>query len=183
MVVLTPDAYLVEFGGAAVRATGYDGSGVACLIASMPLMNLTRQDRQLGQGGRQEWTFRYRIVMATGPWDPLAVLRQAQQFGTPPFLWAPRMEPAVREIAALDIRFDGGPLVAVKRGLDGERLILRFCNLLDTTVSGSLRLPEGYLRGESCDGLERPIAPLAAPNGRLAFEAAARSIATLALCR
>ena len=153
------------------------------MIASIPLMNLTRNDRQFGQGGQQAWTFRYRVILASGRYDPLRFVREVQRFGTPPFLQAPGGKPALKALEALEISFDGGPVLAVKAAEDGERLILRFWNVRDRTAEGSVKLPQGFERAELCDALERRKTSLPVRRGRVVFAAGARGIATVALCR
>jgi len=183
VILLTPDAFLIEFGTNAVRAPGYRLGGIPSMIASMPLMNLTRNDRQLGQGGQRAWTFRYRVILASGRYDPLRFVREAQCFGTPPFLRVPGGKPDLKALEALEISFDGGPVLAVKTAEDGERLILRFWNVLDRTVEGGVMLPERFGRAELCDALERRKASLPVRGDRAMFTAAARGIVTVALCR
>ena len=145
------------------------------------MMNLTGNDHQFGQGGRREWTFRYRLVLLTKPFDAVQAFRQAQQFATPPFLQVPGQPPAVPALKALDVSFDGGPLLAFKVAADNQRLILRFWNVLDRPVVGSLRPPSGWQRAEICDALERPRKPVSADQEQVSFEAEPHEIVTLAL--
>lgn len=172
-ILLTPDAHLVQFGAQGTTA----GSG----ITSLPMMNLTRNDWQFGQGGRRAWTFRYRLVLTEGPHDPLRPFFEAQRFGTPPHLWVDGTAPAVQALGALDIAFAGGPLLACKPAEDGGGLVLRFWNVCDRDMPGSLRLPPGYARAQLCDALERPQGALPVSDGRVAFVAAPRTIVTIAL--
>lgn len=181
MLLLTPDAHLVQFGPSAIRTPGCDASGVTCLITSMPMMNLTRHDHQLGQAGRNEWTFRYRLVLSDQPWEPVRALRQAQQFATAPFPWISGSGSAVAEIDALEIDFASGPLIAIKRPEDGSGLVLRFWNVTDKPARGSIRLPDRMCSAEQCDALERPLNPLPISARRATFAADPLSLATLAL--
>ena len=83
-------------------------------IVSMPMMNLTRNDRQLVQGGRSRWEFRYRLVLSpAGPYDPLAAFQEVQRFGAPSYLQVPGTEPALAGLRQLEIAFDGGPVTAL----------------------------------------------------------------------
>ncbi len=136
-LVLAPDSLLWRF-----------GREDACM-ASMPMMNLTGNDHQFGQAGRREWTFRYRVVLLDEPFDPLHAVQEAQRFEAPPFLQLPGQSPAVSGLAALDIDFAGGPLLAFKVAEDNDRLILRFWNVLDREVRGSFRLPSGWSKARS----------------------------------
>ena len=181
VILLSPDAFLVQFGAGANRAPGYGGPGAPCQITSLPLMNLTRQDLQLGQGGRRAWSFRYRVVFARGARDPLLPFREAQRFATPPFVWVPGTAPTVPALEKLDFDFPGGPLVSARPGGEGGGLVLRFWNTLDRPVSGGLRLLPGFTRAERCDALERPLGSLPAREGRVHFEAGPRGLATVAL--
>jgi hypothetical protein len=183
MLIITPDAYLFQRGGGSIRATGYDASELSCQIVSMPMMNLTRQDLQFRQGGRRSWKFRYRIVFDDGPWNPANAIALVQHFATPPFLWTPGSGASVPEIEQLDIEFPGGPLIAAKPGIDGESLVLRFWNVLDRKVSGSVRLPDAYDGGEICDALERSIGNIYRSENRLSFNAHPRSIVTICLTK
>lgn len=168
-LVLAPDSLLWRF-----------DRDKAC-VTSMPMMNLTRNDHQFGQGGQRQWMFRYRIVLLDKPFDPLAAVQEAQRFEIPPFLHAPGQPPAVPGLAAMDIDFSGGPLLAFKVAEDDRRLILRFWNVLDREAAGSFRLPSGWSTPEACDALERPEKPLAVVQDRVAFRVGPRGIATVAL--
>jgi len=149
----------------------------------MPMMNLTGNDWQFGQGGWNEWTFRYRICLLHGKFDPVQVVREAQQFATPPFLQAPGQSPVIPGLEALDIDFSGGPLLAFKVAQDDRRLILRFWNVRDRSIRGSLRQPPGWSRAEICDALERPVKPLDATDGTIRFGAEPLDILTVALAK
>ncbi len=168
-LVIAPDSLLWRFG----RAD-------ACM-ASMPMMNLTRNDHQFGQAGRWDWTFRYRVVLLDEPFDPLHAVQEAQQFEAPPFLHVPGRSPAVSGLAVLDIDFAGGPLLAFKVAEDNSRLILRFWNVLDREAHGSFRLPPGWSKAQVCDAMERPEKPLDAAQDRVKFQVGPRGIATIAL--
>jgi hypothetical protein len=168
-LVLAPDSLLWRF-----------GREDACM-ASMPMMNLTRNDHQFGQAGRREWTFRYRVVLLDEPFDPLRAVQEAQRFEAPPFLQVPGQPPAVDGLAALDIDFAGGPLLAFKVAEDNSRLVLRFWNVLDREAPGSFRLPPGWSKAQVCDAMERPEKPLDAGQDRVAFQVGPRGIATIAL--
>jgi hypothetical protein len=181
-IVLTPDAHLIQFGADAVRAPGVRAEQIPAQITSMPLMNLTRNDWQLGQGGQCRWTFRYRLIFADGPYDPLRPFLEAQRFGVPPYLWVPGEAPTLPGLARLEIEFEGGPVTAFKVAEDGERLVLRLWNVLDRPVRGSVRLPRGFGRAERCDALERAQEALPVERGRAGFTAAARGILTIAFC-
>ena len=63
VLVLTPDACLVQFGGNLVQRPGMTAERIPAAIASMPMMNLTRNDKQFVQGGQRQWEFRYRLVI------------------------------------------------------------------------------------------------------------------------
>ncbi len=182
-ILLTPDAPLVQFGPDAVALPGACATRIPAQIVSMPLMNLTRNDWQLGQGGQRRWRFRYRLVFSDGGYEPLGVVREAQHFCTPPFLQVPGEGPVLAGLDALEVRFDGGPVTAFKAAEDGERLIVRLWNVLDQPVRGSLRLPAGFAHAQRCDALERPKDPLAVEQGRAQFDVERRGILTLALCR
>jgi hypothetical protein len=168
-LVLAPDSLLWRF-----------GRDKAC-VTSMPMMNLTRNDHQFGQGGQRQWTFRYRIVLFDKPFDPLVAVQEAQRFEVPPFLHVPGQTPAVAGLAALDIDFPGGPLLAFKVAQDDHRVILRFWNVLDREIGGSFRLPSGWSQAQACDALERPQKPLEAKGDRVAFTVSPRGITTIAL--
>ncbi len=183
VMVLTPDTLLLEFGPQAIRAPQYHSQPAATQITSMPMMNLTGNDKQFGQAGRSNWTFRYRIVLSDGPWNPVLPLQAAQQFGTPPFVQAPGVASCVPGLDTLAIDFPGGPVLACKTAEDGRRLIVRFWNVRSTSCDGSLALPPGLQRVEQCDALERPQGPLAVQSGRANFTADPRAIVTIALCR
>ena len=168
-LVLAPDSLLWRF-----------GRDHACM-ASMPMMNLTRNDHQFGQGGRRQWVFRYRILLLDEPFDPLVAVQEAQRFGVPPFLEAPGQPPVASGLAALDIDFPAGPLLAFKVAQDDRRIILRFWNVLDREARGSFRLPSHWPTAEECDALERPQKPLEAKGDRIPFTVGPRGIATVAL--
>ena len=182
-LLLTPDTLLLRFGVEESRAPGADVASPPAQIISMPMMNLTGNDHQFGQGGRREWTFRYRLVLLTEPFDAVQAFHQAQQFTTPPFLHMPGLPPAVPALGALAINFEGGPVLACKIGADNERLVLRFWNVLDRPAAGSLQLPSGWQRAAICDALERPRKPVSADQEQVSFEAEPREILTLALSR
>jgi hypothetical protein len=182
-ILLTLDAPLVQFGARAVQVDGVRVETVPAALVSMPMMNLTRNDRQFGQGGERRWRFRYRLILTGGQVDPLRPLSEAQRFGVPPYLCAPGTAPWLPEFAALDVAFDGGPVTALKVGEDGQRLILRLWNVRDRPVKGMLRLPAGFVRAQRCDALERPLDDLPVTRGRVAFAAQAYSLLTIALCR
>ena len=183
LILLTPDAFLVQFGPDAVRAPSYRVVNTSAMVTSMPLMNLTRNDRQFGQGGQREWTFRYRLIRTGGRYDPRRAFRESQRFGAPPFLQVPGGKPSVKGLEALDIAFDGGPVTAFKLAEDGKRLILRLWNVLDRPVEGSAKLPQGFTRADRCDALERRRAPLPVKRGRVTFDADAQDIVTIAFRR
>jgi len=183
VILLTPDTLLLKFGPRAVRAPEYGNETPPAQIASMPMMNLTGNDKQFGQAGRRDWTFRYRIVLARGPWDPVVPLAAAQQFGTPSFVQLPSVASCVPGLGSLAIDFPGGPVLACKSAEDGERLVVRFWNVRHEHCVGSLALPPGFQRAEQCDALERPKEPLALDEGRAEFTADPRAIVTIALCR
>ena len=63
------------------------------------------------------------------------------------------------------------------------RLILRLWNTLDRPISGSVKLPDGFVAAEVCDALERPQHKLAIRERRANFTAASQSIVTLGLIR
>ncbi len=168
-LVLAPDSLLWRF--------GRDEAG----MTSMPMMNLTRNDHQFGQGGQRQWTFRYRIVLLDKPFDPVVAVQEAQRFEVPPFLQAPGQPPVVPGLAALDIDFSAGPLLAFKVAQDDRRLILRFWNVLDREAGGSFRLPPGWSKPETCDALERPRMSLPTEQDRVLFRVGPRGIATVAL--
>lgn len=168
-LVLAPDSLLWRF-----------GREDACMT-SMPMMNLTRNDHQFGQGGQRQWTFRYRIVLLDKPFDPLVAVQEAQQFDVPPFLHVRGQSPVVPGLEALDIDFPGGPLLAFKIAQDNRRVILRFWNVLDRETDGSFRPPSGWSAPEMCDALERSQKPLEANEDRVAFTVGPRGITTIAL--
>lgn len=180
-LVLAPDTLLLRFGPNAVRAADGSTSDVPSLITSMPMMNLTGNDWQFGQGGWHEWSFSYRIVLLDGEFDPVRAIQEAQEFGTPPFLHVPGQSPALSGLEALDIDFDSGPLTAFKIAEDNRRLILRFWNVVNRTAYGSLKLPPGWAQAEICDALERPRKKLDAVDGRVRFSAGPLGILTVAL--
>lgn len=174
-LLLTPDALLLRF--------GQNAFNIPAKITSMPMMNLTGNDWQFGQGGWNEWTFRYRIVLLNEKFDPVRVVQEAQQFATPPFLQAPGQPPAVSGLEALDIDFSGGPLLAFKIAEDNQRLILRFWNVLNRPIQASLNPPPGWSQAEICDALERSVKPLKATDGRIRFSAGPLEILTIALAK
>ena len=182
-LLLTPDTLLLRFGPNAVRAGDQDASDLPALITSMPMMNLTGNDWQFGQGGWQEWTFSYRVVLLAREFDPVRAVQEAQQFATPPFLQVPGQPPAVSGLEALDIDFSAGPLLAFKIAEDNQRLILRFWNVLNRTARGSLKPPTGWSQAEICDGLERSLEPLDATGDRIRFSAGPLGILTIALSK
>ena len=169
-LVLGPDALLWRF-----------GAETGARMTSMPMMNLTANDHQHGQGGWRDWTFRYRVVLLDEAFDPVQAIREAQQFGTAPFLQAPGLAPAVPGLEALDIDFAAGPVLACKTAEDGEGLILRIWNVTAQPADSSLRLPTGWSHAEQCDALERPQESLEVADGRAHFSAGPHTIATLAL--
>jgi hypothetical protein len=174
-LLITSDSLLLRFG----RNT----SKKPAEIISMPMMNLTGNDWQFGQGGRNEWTFRYRIVLLNEKFDPVRAVQEAQQFAVPPFLQAPRQSPTVSGLEALDINFSGGPLLAFKVAQDNQRLILRLWNVLNRNVQGSLKLPSGWFGAEICDALERPVKPLEDIEGIIRLTAKPLGILTIALTK
>ncbi len=175
VLLVTPDTFLLRFGSKV--------PGLPTQITSMPMMNLTGNDHQFGQGGRREWTFSYRVVLLNEDFDPVRAVQEAQQFVIPPFLQAPEQIPALSGLKALDIEFSGGPLLAFKTAEDNQRLILRFWNVQDRVAYGSLKLCPGWTRAETCDALERSIKPLNVREGRIQFEAEPRAILTVALLK
>ncbi len=183
ILVLAPDTLLWQFGPEAVRAEGDSTSTPPTLLTSMPMMNLTGNDWQFGQGGWRDWRFRYRVVLADGPFDPLRAVQEAQQFATAPFLDVPGQEPAVPGLKAFDIEFSGGPLLAFKVAQDDQRLVLRFWNVSNHTCDGTLRLPAGWTKAEICDALERPKTTLKTTDNQVLFSARPAEILTLALAR
>ena len=174
-LLLTPDSLLLRFGS--------NPSETPAQIASMPMMNLTGNDWQFGQGGWNEWTFRYRIVLLNENFDPARIVQEAQQFASPPFLQVPGQSPALAGLEALEIDFSGGPLLAFKVAEDNRRLILRFWNSLDRVIQGSLKLPPGWSRAEVCDALERSGKPLDTTEGIIRFNANPLEILTIALTK
>ncbi|MBL7188880.1 MAG: hypothetical protein ISS70_21340 [Phycisphaerae bacterium] len=174
-LLITPDSLLLRF--------GQNTSAIPTKITSMPMMNLTGNDWQFGQGGWNEWTFRYRIVLLDEKFDPVRAVQEAQQFATPPFLQAPGQSPAISGLEALDINFSGGPLLALKVAEDNQRLILRFWNVLNRTVEGSLKHPPRWPEAEICDALERSVKPLDAKDGTIRFSAEPLEILTIALAK
>jgi alpha-mannosidase len=147
------------------------------------MMNLTGNDWQFGQGGWNEWTFRYRIVLLNEKFDPVRAMQEAQQFSTPPFLQVPGQSPVVPGLEALDIKFSGGPILAFKVAEDNRRLILRLWNVLNRAIQGSLKLPRGWSRAEICDSLERSVKQLDATGGTIRFSAEPLEILTIALTK
>lgn len=172
-LLLTPNTLLLRFGQNAFNNQAQ--------ITSMPMMNLTGNDWQFGQGGWTEWSFRYRIVFLNEEFNCARAVQEAQQFATPPFLQVPGQVPVVSGLEVLDIRFPGGPLLAFKVAEDNQRLILRFWNVLNSTVQGSLKTPSGWSGAEICDALERPAGSLEAKEGRIRFSTGPLEIVTIAL--
>jgi len=168
-LVLAPDTLLWRF--------GRDGTQ----MASMPMMNLTGNDKQFGQAGQRDWTFRYRIVLLDEGFDPVRAVQEVQQFASPAFLQVPGQSPAVPGLKALDIDFPGGPLLAFKVAENSRRLVLRFWNVSDHEVGGSFRLPEKWSKAELCDALERSHRPLPPVQDRVPFHVGPRGIATIAI--
>ena len=174
-LLLTPDTLLLRF--------GQNAPDNLTQITSMPMMNLTGNDWQFGQGGWNDWTFRYRIVLLDEKFDPVRAVQEAQQFATPAFLQSPGQSPAVPGLAALDIDFSGGPLLAFKVGQDNRRMVLRFWNVLNRTAQGSLKQPPGWSQAEICDALERPMKPLDTAGDRIRFSVEPLEILTIALAK
>jgi hypothetical protein len=183
LVLLAPDTFLLQFGAEAVRASGYGVKGIPAQITSMPMMNLTGNDRQHGQAGQRDWIFRYRLVLTEGTHDAMRPFQEAQRFGTPPFLQVPGHVASIPGWEALGIDFSGGPVLALKVAEDSRRIIVRFWNVLDRPVEGSIALPSGWTHAEVCDALERPQKRLPAHNGRVTFVVGQRAIATISICR
>lgn len=175
VLLVTPDTFLLRFGS--------NNPDSPAQIMSMPMMNLTGNDHQFGQGGRREWTFSYRIVLLDEDFDPVRAIQEAQQFSAPPFLQAPRQIPVLSGLQALDIDFPGGPLLVFKTAEDNQRLIVRFWNVQDHVSQGSLKLPTGWKKAQECDALERPMKPLNVREGRVQFEAEPLGILTVALSK
>ena len=174
-LLVTPDTLLLRFGS--------NASGIPAQITSMPMMNLTGNDHQFGQGGRRDWTFSYRVVLLDEDFDPVRAIQEAQQCATPPFLQVPGQPPVLARLGELDIDFSGGPLLAFKTAEDNQRLILRFWNVRDHEAPGSLKLPEGWTKAEMCDALERQVKPLNVIDGRIRFRAEPQDIVTVALSK
>jgi len=86
-------------------------------------------------------------------------------------------------LEALEVRFEGGPVIAFKVAEDGERLIVRLWNLLNRTAEGWLSLPVGFAHAQRCDALERPVDSLVVEQGCAHFDVERRGIMTVALCR
>jgi hypothetical protein len=186
-LLLIPDAPLVQF-GMEVDRTVFNprveqpaNASSRAAIASVPMLNLTRNDWQFAQGGARCWTFRYRLILQNGPFDALGALREAQAFAVPPYLQVPGEAPTVPGLSEWQIDFSGGPVVALKTAEDGRRLVLRLWNVLEQPVSGSFVLPEGFERIEVCDALERALSEAAIHDGRAYFTVQGHRIATLAL--
>ena len=174
-LLITPDSLLLRF--------GLNTSNIPAEIISMPMMNLTGNDWQFGQGGWNEWTFRYRIVLLNEKYDPVRAVQEVQQFATPPFLQATGQSPVVSGLEDLEINFPGGPLLAFKVAENNRRLIARFWNVLNRNVQGSLKLPPGWSGAKICDALERPVKPLDATEGIIRFNAKPLEILTIALVK
>ena len=81
----------------------------------------------------------------------------------------------------IEVNFSGGPLLAFKVAEDNRRLIVRFWNVLNSNVQGSLKLPPGWSGAEICDALERPVKPLDATEDIIRFNAKPLEILTIAL--
>ncbi|MBN2316606.1 MAG: hypothetical protein JXM79_21945 [Sedimentisphaerales bacterium] len=173
-LLVTPDTFLLRFSPKA---------GIPAQINSMPMMNLTGNDHQFGQGGRRQWTFNYRIVLLNEDFNPIRAVQEAQQFVTPPFLQAPEQAPVLSGLKALEIDFSGGPLLAFKTGEDNQHLILRFWNVQDRAAYGSLKPPSGWTRAEICDALERSVKPLDINESRIQFRAEPLGLLTIALSK
>jgi hypothetical protein len=178
-MLLCPDAYLVLFGAIAAPETGPSSAG----ITSMPLMNLTRNDLQLVQGGRDAWTFRYRLILEREPFDALRALYHAQGFAEAPFPWLAGVGPALPALQELEIDYGAGPLLSCRAMREGDGLLLRFWNVLDQPAKGTLLIPEGYRGAERCDALGRRVAPLALDGRRVRFDARPRGLVTIVLRR
>ena len=78
---------------------------------------------------------------------PHCAVQEVQRFAVPMYLQVPGQQPAISELKQLGISFEGGPVTAVKLAEDKHRLIVRLWNVLDHSVSGSLEMPERFLRG------------------------------------
>ena len=61
--------------------------------------------------------------------------------------------------------------------------ILRFWNVLNRNVQGSLKQPPGWLGAEICDALERSVKPLDATEDIIRFSAKPLEILTIALAK
>jgi hypothetical protein len=186
-LLLLPDAPLVQFGGEVDRAVAHLWSdqaaseGLTAAVASVPMLNLTRNDWQFAQGGAREWTWRYRLVLRDGPFDPLQALQEVQAFTVPPYLQVPGDAPALPGLSDWQIDFPGGPIIALKVAEDGQRLVMRLWNVREQPAAGSLVPPKGYTRVEICDALERVQSEVPIEDGRVRFTVQGLSIATLAL--
>jgi hypothetical protein len=178
-VLLSPDAHLVLFGQAPALDIGPASAG----ITSMPLVNLTRNDLQLVQGGRDAWTFRYRLILERAPFDALRALHHAQGFAESPFPWLAGIGPSLPGLQELEIDYSAGPLLSCRAMREGDGLLLRFWNVLDQPAEGTLLLPEGYCSAERCDALDRRLAPLALDGRRARFDVRPRGLVTIALRR
>ena len=185
-LLILPDAPLVQFGEEVDRAIAHmrpdqaRSGSLPAAIASVPMLNLTRNDWQFNQGGARAWTFRYRLVLQDGAFDPLQTLADVQSFAVPPYLQVPGSVPALPGLSEWQIDFAGGPVVALKVAEDGERLVIRLWNVLEQPVTGSLLPPTGYTRFEICDALERAQSEASVCDGRVSFTVEGQSIATLA---
>jgi hypothetical protein len=173
VLLLTPDTFLLRF--------GKGDSQTPAMIRSMPMMNLTGNDWQFGQGGKTEWTYRYRLVLIDQKFNPLRSFQEAQQFTSPPFIQAPGQSPILPGLEALDIKFPAGPLLAFKVAEDQQRLMLRFWNVLNRPAQGSLQLPANWQAAEVCDALERPLTTLSVTDGAIKYSAGPLQILTIAL--
>ena len=117
----------------------------------------------------------------SGTMTRCAPFRRRRRFGTPAYLQAPGVEPALPGLQKLDISFPGGPVTAVKMAEDGSGLIVRLWNVLDRSVPGSLKLPEGFRLAQACDALERPLKRLEIRGRQAFFDVPAHGIFTVAL--
>jgi len=177
-LVIAPDTLLWRFGPV------WGAAAAPCAqIVSMPMMNLTGNDKQYGQGGQRRWVYRYRIVLQYHGFDPVRALVEANRFATPPYPQVSNEPPCLPGLTALDIDFPDGPLLAFKVGEDNRRLILRFWNVTDQPAEGSVKLPGGWTGAERCDALERKLDLLKVENGRVWFTARRHGFATVALFR
>ena len=185
VLILTPDACLVQFGAGAIEKP-------EMVAARIPSGNHFHADdephaeRQAVRSGRPaavavpipSRAAGTRPVRAAALCPGDAAVRHSRlSFRCPA---SNQLLPAVRD---LDISFEGGPVTAVKRAEDKSRLIVRLWNVLDQPVPGSLRLPEGYGTAEACDALERPLKSIDVRGTRAVFEVPAQGIMTVVLKR